>query len=133
MKTPEVAQVGWDIGGAHVKVAALDPDGRVVAARQVPCPLWKGLDQLQGALWQALAALPSAAVGADQAATMTGELTDLFIDRQDGVERIVATLSHRFGAQKLRVFAGARGSRSRRKPFEHRAMSLRRTGSRRRN
>jgi len=108
MRPAEVFQIGWDIGGAHVKVAAADADGRVVAALQVPCALWRGLDQLEHALEQALAGLPPAAQ-ARHAATMTGELADLFADREEGVRRIVETLQQRFGAAHLRVFAGGRG------------------------
>src|SRR2546423_414578 len=48
MQALEVAQVGWDIGGAHVKVAALAARGRAVAALQGPCALWRGLEQLEG-------------------------------------------------------------------------------------
>ncbi|HEX4584759.1 MAG TPA: hydantoinase/oxoprolinase family protein [Burkholderiaceae bacterium] len=109
MPPAEVAQVGWDLGGAHVKVAALDARGRAVAALQVPCALWRGLDQLEQALEQAVAGLPAGAADARHAATMTGELTDLFADRSEGVQRIVATLKARFGQRHLRVFAGERG------------------------
>jgi probable H4MPT-linked C1 transfer pathway protein len=109
MRPGDVAQVGWDLGGAHVKVAAIDARGRAVAALQVPCALWRGLDQLEGALERALAGLPAGAIDARHAATMTGELTDLFADRSEGVQRIVATLKERFGDRNLRVFAGERG------------------------
>lgn len=108
MRSTDVTQVGWDIGGAHVKVAAVDVTGRVVAARQVPCALWRGLDQLESALGHALAELPDA-VQARHAATMTGELADLFADRNEGVRRIVEMLEQRLGRARLRVFAGERG------------------------
>jgi (4-(4-[2-(gamma-L-glutamylamino)ethyl]phenoxymethyl)furan-2-yl)methanamine synthase len=108
MRPAEVAQVGWDIGGAHVKAAAVDASGRVVAALQAPCALWRGVDQLESALEQALAALPPAAVQARHAATMTGELADLFADRDEGVRRIVETLQRRLGAARVRLFAGQR-------------------------
>ena len=42
--------IGWDIGGAHVKAAVINPAGDVIAVYQQPCPLWQGLDQLQGAV-----------------------------------------------------------------------------------
>ena len=108
MRPAEISQIGWDIGGAHVKVAAADAGGRVVAALQVPCALWRGLDQLERAVQEALAGLPAAA-HARHAATMTGELADLFADREEGVRRIVETLQQRFGAAHLHVFAGERG------------------------
>jgi (4-(4-[2-(gamma-L-glutamylamino)ethyl]phenoxymethyl)furan-2-yl)methanamine synthase len=109
MRSGDLAQVGWDIGGAHVKVAVVDPNGRVTAALQVPCALWRGLDQLESALEKALAGLPPVAAHARHAATMTGELADLFADRDEGVRRIVETLQGRFGSAHLRVFAGEQG------------------------
>ena len=109
MRPAEVTQVGWDIGGAHIKVAAVDAAWRVVAALQVPCALWRGLDQLERALAQALAELPPGAAKACHAATMTGELADLFADREEGVRRIVETLQQRFGSAHLHFFAGERG------------------------
>ncbi|MFI3198666.1 MAG: H4MPT-linked C1 transfer pathway protein, partial [Methylococcaceae bacterium] len=42
--------MGWDIGGAHVKAAVINPAGDVIAIYQQPCPLWKGLDQLRNAV-----------------------------------------------------------------------------------
>src|SRR5882757_4645960 len=109
MRAPEVAMLGWDIGGAHVKVAAVDAAGRPLAAHQVACALWRGLDQLEHALDRALAQLPAGAAGARQAATMTGELADLFADRGDGVRHIVGVLRRRIGGARLQVFAGELG------------------------
>ena len=43
---------GYDVGGAHLKIA-LAENGRVLAAVQIPCPLWQGLDRLDAALRQA--------------------------------------------------------------------------------
>ena len=61
---------------------------------------------MERALGQALAGLPPAAAQARHAATMTGELADLFADRDEGVRRIVETLRQRFGEARLRLFAG---------------------------
>src|ERR1700751_3745560 len=105
----EVAHVGWDIGGAHLKVAAVDTRGCAVAALQVSCALWRGIGQLESALDQALSALPAGAIASRHAATMTGELADLFADREEGVQRIVAAMRQRLGEPALRVFAGERG------------------------
>ena len=68
----------------HVK-AALVEDGRVRAVVQAPCPLWRGLPALDATL----ADLPDWARGeAAHAVTMTGELTDCFSDRTDGVAQL---------------------------------------------
>ena len=40
---------GLDIGGAHLKVAQVEPGGRIVAVSQIPCELWLGLDRLEEA------------------------------------------------------------------------------------
>jgi probable H4MPT-linked C1 transfer pathway protein len=108
MPSTEVAWVGWDVGGAHLKVVALDKGGRAVAALHVPSPLWQGLDRLQAALDQVFQALPPGASAARHAVTMTGELADLFADRTEGVRSIVRAVRGRIAAP-LRFFAGPRG------------------------
>ncbi len=94
--------LGWDVGGAHLKLALLDESGRLMEARIVPCPLWRGLDQLDAAI---------AAIGVPagrSAITMTGELVDLFPDRASGVAALVARLAERLGPD-VAVYAGAGG------------------------
>jgi len=86
--------IGWDIGGAHVKAAVINPAGEIVAVYQQPCLLWKGLDQLQRAVTHILHEI-SGAPGA-HAITMTGELVDLFEHRDDGVKQIIATMTALF-------------------------------------
>lgn len=99
--------IGWDIGGAHLKAAAVNPAGQLLGVYQQPCPLWQGLPYLQ----QAVAKVLAEAVY-DQplhALTMTGELVDLFADRDDGVRQILATMQALLGHHPLWVFAGLRG------------------------
>jgi len=72
---------GYDVGGAHLKVA-LAEDGRTIAVTQIACPLWRGLDRLDAALAEAA---PLTARANRHAATMTGELCELFPDRRSGV------------------------------------------------
>jgi probable H4MPT-linked C1 transfer pathway protein len=87
--------VGLDVGGAHLKLAALSADGRLEAVRIAPCALWKGLDRLDAALDELLPHVPQ---GARFAATMTGELVDLWPDRASGVAAIASALTERLGA-----------------------------------
>jgi len=68
--------MGWDIGGAHVKAAVINPAGEIIAVYQQPCPLWKGLDQLRSAATRILH--EASAWHYRHAITMTGELVDLF-------------------------------------------------------
>src|SRR5277367_5308997 len=90
-----IAWVGWDVGGAHLKAAAVDASGRALAAIQVPCPLWRGLTELDVALDVATAHLGAAP---SHAVTMTGELVDAFANRADGVRAIARHLGARLAA-----------------------------------
>ncbi|MBY6263450.1 hydantoinase/oxoprolinase [Azospirillum sp. 412522] len=99
------AVVGWDIGGAHLK-AAWAERGRLREAVQVPCRLWQGLGELDGALTEALARLPA---DADHVMTMTGELVDLFDDRAQGVRTLIDRIGAALPEGRLRVYAGRRG------------------------
>lgn len=100
--------IGWDIGGAHLKAAALDASGHVLAVALEPCPLWQGLDRLHTALdriFQRFAPAP----GCRHAATMTGELVDLFPDRAAGVAALVDAMAARCGKDTLWIYAGHQG------------------------
>ena len=99
---------GWDIGGAHLKVAQLDSAGRPRALEQFATPLWQGLETLAQPLAQALATLPGRRCV--HTLTMTGELADCFASRREGVIRLVEYLSARLGADNpIRVYAGGKG------------------------
>lgn len=97
--------LGWDVGGAHLKLARLGPSGALEAVRVVPCPLWRGLDELDRALD---ALRDDAPKGAVSAITMTGELVDLWPDRRTGVAALSERLADRLGAD-ARFYAGAEG------------------------
>jgi len=94
--------IGWDVGGAHLK-ASLVEHGEVIDVIQVPCTLWQGIETIDAALasvhnrW-------SHARDASHAVTMTGEMVDLFPDRQAGVTALVEHLSNALGAD-ARFFA----------------------------
>lgn len=103
---PADVVLGWDIGGAHLKVAAIDGKGRVARVAQLPCPLWQGLEHLDRAISAALAQMPDADV---HAVTMTGELTDLFRNRSEGVQSILARFARQVAAARTRVYAGREG------------------------
>lgn len=101
---PHASVIGWDLGGVHVK-AALVRGGRVEAVVQAPCRLWRGLPALD----ETMAQLPDwARAEADHAVTMTGELTDCFADRTDGVARLSAwAAAHLPGS--VRIYGGRAG------------------------
>jgi len=99
--------VGWDLGGAHLKVALVDSGGRVCNAMQLPCPLWQGLQHLDSAVAQALKNFGRA--GALHALTMTGELADIFPNRVAGVTTLVEAMHAKLPHANLMVFAGRSG------------------------
>jgi probable H4MPT-linked C1 transfer pathway protein len=103
---PAEPTIGWDLGGAHLKAARLGPTGGVERVVQVPCALWRGLAELEGALDAAASAVGPAPV---HAVTMTGEMVDCFPTRADGVAALAAVMRKRFGDRGLRFYAGARG------------------------
>jgi len=82
--------IGWDIGGAHVKAVMLDSQGEIVRVSQQACALWKGLPLLEEAIQHILQSWQAATY--DHVVTMTGELVDLFDDRQQGVRAIAQTV-----------------------------------------
>jgi probable H4MPT-linked C1 transfer pathway protein len=104
-KTLMATYLGWDIGGAHLKAALLMND---ITARQAACPLWLGLEHFHAAAraildtWQPM---PDCL----HAVTMTGELVDLFANREQGVFGLLQALSAHVPPQQIRVFAGPLG------------------------
>jgi (4-(4-[2-(gamma-L-glutamylamino)ethyl]phenoxymethyl)furan-2-yl)methanamine synthase len=98
--------IGWDIGGAHAKACYLR-HGRVLDVAQWACPLWMGLQHLDAALTQASARWPSWR-NAVHVVTMTGEMVDLFPDREAGVRGLVAHLAQELPSLPL-FYAGERG------------------------
>ncbi|HQS38373.1 MAG: H4MPT-linked C1 transfer pathway protein [Methylotenera sp. 24-45-7] len=93
--------IGWDIGGAHLKAVLLDAECTVLAAKQVYCPLWLGLAQLDAAITQVLAEFNAH----QHVVTMTGELADIFASRQQGVTEIAQLLSTKLQGE-VRYYAG---------------------------
>ncbi|MDC9725290.1 MAG: hydantoinase/oxoprolinase family protein [Gammaproteobacteria bacterium] len=98
---------GWDIGGAHVKVARCDQHGQLIQLIQVACPLWQGIEQLEQAIESIFAQLNNKDDVA--AITMTGELVDIFSDRQAGVEGILTCLARYLHTDNTHVYAAELG------------------------
>lgn len=97
---------GWDLGGAHLKVAQSDSAGRLGAVLQLPCTLWRGLEHLTQAIGEARSRLtPTRRHGV----TMTGELVDLFASRSEGVESLARTIREAFPEADLHFYAGPAG------------------------
>ena len=97
--------IGWDLGGANVKLASIE-DGRVRSVVQTPCPIVPERRKFDAAVE---AALPLIALPALHAVTMTGELSDVFGDRAEGVAYLVDLMLEAVGAQPLLIYAGEAG------------------------
>lgn len=99
--------LGWDLGGAHLKAAHLDVQGRVLGVIQLPCPLWRGTDYLQRSVDEVLSQWGTTTE--QHAVTMTGELVDLFSTRVEGVRVLVDIMTERLSPASIELFAGSRG------------------------
>ena len=98
---------GWDIGGAHLKVARCDRQGNLVSVLQIPCPLWQGIEFLERAIQSIHQQLGNQH---DLAAiTMTGELVDIFPNRQAGVKQILDCVNNFIPKQNCFIYAGELG------------------------
>lgn len=89
--------VGWDIGGAHLKAALLDFNGCYINSVQLACPLWRGLHELTAAMQKILQLFNLQTSHTQHTVTMTGELVDLFADRDIGVCQIAECASKLLG------------------------------------
>ena len=101
------AVTGWDLGGAHLKAAAVNSDGRVERVIVLPCPLWLGLHHLETAAGTALSLLDGDS--RRHALTLTGELADIFSDRREGVRTLVQFMTAHLPGRELLVYAGPAG------------------------
>ena len=97
--------IGWDLGGANIKLASIE-DGRIASVAQIPCPIIPERRKFDAAVE---AALPLIAPPASHAVTMTGELSDVFGDRAQGVAYLVDLMVRTAGAQPLSIYAGGAG------------------------
>lgn len=102
--------IGWDVGGAHLKAALLQ-DGKLQQVLQIPCALWRGLYELETAIDNVTTSFGLVAEDALHAITMTGELVDLFENRQQGVAAISSVMDIRLLGKKL-FYAGMTGGKA---------------------
>ncbi len=99
--------VGWDIGGAHLKMAGLNAQGKVLRIEQLATPLWQGLHHLESALSDIKSRIDTPKV--IHTVTTTGELSDLFQNRAQGVDVLLSEFSKAFKGDQVNVYAGSAG------------------------
>lgn len=89
-------QLGIDIGGANLKLA--DGEGH---AEEVAFALWREPDRLESELRKLIAGMPA---GVGLAVTMTGELADCFISKEEGVRSILTAVRRAADNRELSVY-----------------------------
>jgi probable H4MPT-linked C1 transfer pathway protein len=105
--SPSAGIVGWDLGGAHLKLAMLNAGGGVERVAQFATPLWQGLERLEGLLHDLAQRLPLAEY--EHVLTMTGELVDLFEDRAQGVAVLAEIAAAALPPGRLHLYGGPEG------------------------
>jgi len=85
----------------------VDGQGRISGVWQEACPLWRGLDQLDAAVARIQHKLEGRT--GCHAITMTGEMTDLFADREAGVGALANTMVRHLSPASAWFFAAMDG------------------------
>ena len=87
--------IGWDIGGAHLKIASVDNSGNINFVNQYASPLWQGADCLEALFPKAIKELPKSKHV--HALTITAELADVFENREQGVASLINVFEKSLG------------------------------------
>jgi (4-(4-[2-(gamma-L-glutamylamino)ethyl]phenoxymethyl)furan-2-yl)methanamine synthase len=88
--------IGWDIGGAHLKVAAVNESGKINFVEQYASPLWQGIEHLEALFPETIERLPKGSLS--HAFTITAELVDIFNNREEGVQSLINVCEKNMGA-----------------------------------
>ena len=90
--------IGWDIGGAHIKAVKIDFEKKKSETKQIYSPIWKNTNNLKKSI-----KLIKKKFGKCNyhAITMTAELSDIFLERSDGVKYIINLSSKILGDKKI--------------------------------
>lgn len=96
-----MTSIGWDIGGVHLKAARVGPDSTHALTR--PLGLLHEGDRLAPMVIEVLRELDAPA-GVRHAITMTGELSQRFDTKAEGVDFILSALEASLPPGSMRVF-----------------------------
>ena len=94
--------IGWDVGGAHLKVASINDSGKLEFVEQFATPLWQGLDQLENIFPKSIEKLPDGTL--THALTITAELVDIFENRESGVKKLLKLFEKKLGSN-IKVYS----------------------------
>jgi (4-(4-[2-(gamma-L-glutamylamino)ethyl]phenoxymethyl)furan-2-yl)methanamine synthase len=94
--------LGWDVGGANIKVARIgdDPEHELVVLER-PFPLWREPHRLPVVLAEIADRIGHADT---MALTMTAELADCFATKREGVAFVIDAVRTAFPASKLWIY-----------------------------
>ena len=81
--------IGWDIGGAHIKVSKINFGKQKTTTMQLYCPIWMNINNLNNSILKIKKKLGSCDY---HAITMTAELSDIFENRNKGTKKVINTL-----------------------------------------
>lgn len=102
----EAKYIGWDIGGAHLKVASVDQVGTIDFIEQYASPLWQGLEQLETLIPKTLNELPQGTYS--HGFTITAELVDIFKNREEGMHALINLCEEKLG-DNISMYAADEG------------------------
>ena len=92
--------LGIDIGGANIKAALIDEEKNIIKIAHLYTPLWKSLDTAAHALKEIRS---SFGITKYQFITMTGELSDIFDNRKEGVSTLAELISKIFPKAQIEI------------------------------
>ena len=93
--------LGWDVGGANVKVAPVACGRQAGPVLERAFALWREPDRLPSVLGEVADRVGHAPV---MAVTMTAELADCFATKRDGVRYVIDAFERAFPATALWIY-----------------------------
>ena len=72
--------IGWDIGGAHIKVSKINFSKEKTITKQLYCPIWMNINNLNKSILKIKKQLGRSDY---HAITMTAELSDIFKNEEE--------------------------------------------------
>ena len=95
------AILGWDVGGANLKVARIEDRSQRPSVAEWPFPLWRHPDRLAPMLLDAADEMGPASA---MAVTMTAELADCFATKGEGVRFVLDAFESTFPDVAIGVY-----------------------------
>tara|TARA_Y100000590_G_scaffold469381_1_gene656664 strand:- start:183 stop:1217 length:1035 start_codon:yes stop_codon:yes gene_type:complete len=83
---------GWDIGGANTKLVVCDSDANIVSVKKHNINLWENFKNLEKFILSAYKDKPAESV--INIVTITGESSDLFNNRKEGILKILRSVEN---------------------------------------